>query len=121
MAMVFCTGCGKEIHETAVACPQCGAPAKVQGNNSGSAAGDSSSSGLQYIIPIGRSIWAVAAGYLALIAIFAFPAPLALLCGIMGLLDIKKNPKKLGKPRAIFGIVMGTLGTALLLWVYLKK
>lgn len=26
MAMVFCRGCGKEIHETAPACPMCGAP-----------------------------------------------------------------------------------------------
>lgn len=26
MAMVFCRGCGKEIHETAPTCPQCGAP-----------------------------------------------------------------------------------------------
>lgn len=26
MAMVFCRGCGKEIHETAINCPQCGAP-----------------------------------------------------------------------------------------------
>ena len=24
--MTFCRGCGKEIHSTAVACPQCGAP-----------------------------------------------------------------------------------------------
>jgi TM2 domain-containing membrane protein YozV/ribosomal protein L32 len=26
MSMVFCRGCGKEIHETAVTCPNCGAP-----------------------------------------------------------------------------------------------
>jgi TM2 domain-containing membrane protein YozV len=26
MAMVFCRGCGREIHETAMACPHCGAP-----------------------------------------------------------------------------------------------
>lgn len=26
MGMVFCRGCGKEIHETATQCPQCGAP-----------------------------------------------------------------------------------------------
>jgi rRNA maturation endonuclease Nob1 len=26
MAMVFCRGCGKEIHETAPTCPMCGAP-----------------------------------------------------------------------------------------------
>lgn len=25
MAMVFCRGCAKELHETAVTCPQCGA------------------------------------------------------------------------------------------------
>lgn len=26
MSMVFCRGCGKQIHETAGNCPQCGAP-----------------------------------------------------------------------------------------------
>ena len=26
MAMVFCRGCGKEIHESAPSCPHCGAP-----------------------------------------------------------------------------------------------
>lgn len=26
MSMVFCRGCGKEIHESAVTCPSCGAP-----------------------------------------------------------------------------------------------
>lgn len=26
MSMIFCRGCGKEIHETAIACPHCGAP-----------------------------------------------------------------------------------------------
>lgn len=26
MGMIFCRGCGKEIHETAKQCPHCGAP-----------------------------------------------------------------------------------------------
>jgi hypothetical protein len=26
MSMVFCRGCAKELHETALMCPQCGAP-----------------------------------------------------------------------------------------------
>lgn len=26
MSMVFCRACGKEVHNSAVACPQCGAP-----------------------------------------------------------------------------------------------
>jgi uncharacterized membrane protein YvbJ len=30
MGMVFCRGCGKEIHESAPMCPHCGAP---QGNS----------------------------------------------------------------------------------------
>lgn len=29
MGMVFCRGCGKEIHESASACPHCGAPQKT--------------------------------------------------------------------------------------------
>jgi predicted RNA-binding Zn-ribbon protein involved in translation (DUF1610 family) len=28
MSMVFCRGCGKEIHETALTCPHCGAQQK---------------------------------------------------------------------------------------------
>lgn len=30
MGMIFCHGCGKEIHESAVACPHCGASQQVQ-------------------------------------------------------------------------------------------
>jgi uncharacterized membrane protein YhaH (DUF805 family) len=29
MGMVFCRGCGKEIHETAPTCPHCGAPQNI--------------------------------------------------------------------------------------------
>lgn len=31
MAMVYCRGCGKEIHESAQTCPSCGAPQHVSG------------------------------------------------------------------------------------------
>lgn len=27
--MVFCRGCGKDIHETAISCPSCGAPQRT--------------------------------------------------------------------------------------------
>lgn len=30
MNMVWCRGCGKKIHETAVSCPSCGAQQKVK-------------------------------------------------------------------------------------------
>ena len=32
MGMVFCHGCGKQIHESAITCPQCGALQAVSGN-----------------------------------------------------------------------------------------
>lgn len=32
--MVFCRGCGKELHSTAKACPHCGASQSVQGSKS---------------------------------------------------------------------------------------
>ena len=33
MGMVFCRGCGKEIHETATMCPHCGATQAIPSNN----------------------------------------------------------------------------------------
>lgn len=33
--MVFCRGCGKEIHSTAETCPHCGAPQGVAGAQAG--------------------------------------------------------------------------------------
>ncbi|SLM63188.1 MULTISPECIES: TM2 domain-containing protein [Dickeya] len=32
--MVFCRGCGKEVHSTAKACPHCGATQSVKGEKS---------------------------------------------------------------------------------------
>ena len=38
MGMVFCRGCGKEIHETAPSCPHCGAPQRFANVSGGVAA-----------------------------------------------------------------------------------
>ena len=42
MAMIFCRGCGKEIHESAPACPHCGAPqlSFKSGGDSSNSSGD---------------------------------------------------------------------------------
>ncbi len=65
---------------------------------------------MRLVLPIGVSGWAMAAGYLGLFSVLLVPAPFSLAAGILALRDIKANPKKHGKGRAIFGIVMGTLG-----------
>ena len=67
------------------------------------------------MLPVGRSGWAIAAGYLALFAVLIVPAPLALICGILAVRDFRRHPEKFGRGRAVFGVVMGTLGTLIVL------
>jgi hypothetical protein len=67
-----------------------------------------------WLVPVGRSGWAIAAGYLALFSVLIVFAPFALVCGVMALRSIKKNPGLGGKGRAWFGIIMGGLVSAVI-------
>lgn len=67
---------------------------------------------MRMILPVGRCPWAIAAGYLGLFSILLVPAPLALACGIVAVIRIRTTPGLHGMGRAIFGIIMGGLGTA---------
>jgi hypothetical protein len=69
---------------------------------------------LRALLPVGRSGWATASGYLGLISVLLIPAPFALGTGIAAVVSIRRNPSRHGMGRAIFGIVMGSFGTALL-------
>lgn len=60
--------------------------------------------------------WAIAAGYLGLVSILLIFAPFALGTGIYALHDIREHPGRLAVGRAWFGIVMGTIFTALFLF-----
>jgi hypothetical protein len=66
---------------------------------------------MRLLLPVGRSIWAIAAGYLGLISVLLIPAPLAVLTSILAFRDMRRNPKLHGMGRAIFGLVMGSLGS----------
>lgn len=73
---------------------------------------------MRWLMPVGRSGWAIAAGYLGLFGLIIFPAPIALIVSIIAIWHIKKS-KSTGKPlhgmgRAIFGLIVGILGTAAL-------
>ncbi len=75
------------------------------------------SAAMRMLLPVGRSGFAIAASYAGLFALLVVPAPLALLLGILAVRDLRRNPKKYGMGRAIFGVVMGALGTcALVAW-----
>jgi len=84
MGMIFCRGCGKEIHESAPICPHCGAPQTVTNTSS-----DTIPDGvkgwswgaflLNWIWAIGNKTWI---GLLALIPYVGFV--MAIILGIKG-------------------------------------
>jgi hypothetical protein len=71
--------------------------------------------GMRMLLPVGRSGWAIASGYLGLISLICIPAPFALLTGILAVREMRRNPKLHGMGRAVFGIIMGSLGSLFLL------
>jgi hypothetical protein len=72
---------------------------------------------MRMILPVGVSGWAVVSGYLGLLSVLLFPGPFALWTGILAIREIKRNPRKHGMGRSVFGIAMGSLGTIGLLFV----
>ena len=66
------------------------------------------------LLPVGRSGWAIAAGYLGLFSLLLAPAPFAIAAGLLALADMRRHPEKLGMGRTVFGLVMGALGTVAL-------
>jgi signal transduction histidine kinase len=71
------------------------------------------SAGMRIIIPVGRSLWAILAGYLGLFSVLIVPAPFAVLFGVLAIRDLRKHPAKHGMGRAVFGIVCGSLAMGL--------
>ncbi len=65
------------------------------------------------LVPIGRAPSALVAGYLGLLSPTGVCAPLALFAGVWALRVLRRDPSLHGAGRAWFGIVMGTLFSAL--------
>lgn len=64
---------------------------------------------LRWVLPVGRSGWAIASGYLGIFSLLGIFAPFAVITGLLAFREIKKNPQLGGRGRAVFGIVMGSL------------
>jgi hypothetical protein len=66
---------------------------------------------VHWLLPVGRSVESIAAGYLGLFSIFIiFLGPFAILFGILGLRRAGRGEGH-GRGRSIFGIVGGVWGT----------
>ena len=57
----------------------------------------------------GRSMWGLTAFYLGLASLLVVPAPVALVVGIIAIVQTSRTESKRGKWQAIFGTVMGGL------------
>ncbi len=106
---MFCHKCGEENLDDSIYCAKCGTQIQQPPQVANYSAAEDPA--LRLLIPIGRSGLAIAAGYVGLFAVLLVPAPFAILLGVLALKDIKRNPKKMGRGRAIFGIIMGILGS----------
>lgn len=86
--------------------------------NTGASGRIGDDAGMRFLLPVGRSLWAIAAGYLGLFSLVLIPAPISLIVSILAIRDIRRSKQtahaKHGMGRAIFGLVMGILGTLLL-------
>ena len=72
---------------------------------------------MRMLMPVGRSGLAIAAGYAGLFGLLVAPVPLALILAVLAIFDLRRNPHKRGMGRAVFGLIIGVVGTALLAWV----
>jgi len=109
---MFCRKCGAEIKNDTVICIKCGVAIEEKVNKDpyyGKMI-------IRSILPVGRSGYAIAAGYLAFFSIFLIPGPFALLFGILGIWDIKRDSEKHGMGRAIFGVTAGLISTIILIY-----
>src|SRR5262245_18089341 len=61
--------------------------------------------------PAARSSLAVAAGYLGLASLLLIPGPIAFFVGIIALIQLEWNPRLRGQVPAIFGTLMGGVGS----------
>lgn len=111
-----CPICGETIKAVAVKCRFCGQ--YLDGRPPESPSDDFA---LKMLLPVGRSGWAIAAGYLGLLSCFPFVGLLfglaALWTGLKARQEIRANPKLGGSGRAMFGIILGSicaLGNAIL-------
>ena len=112
--LMYCPKCGTQNDDNAFRCVNCREiiqqvpvrPRPVPVENDPA---------MRMIIPIDRSGLAIAAGYMGLVSVIYFFAPIALILGILAIRDIKMHPDKHGMGRAVFGVVMGAIFTVVLL------
>ena len=116
---MYCPKCGTENDDNTYRCVDCSEIIQVISARSAVRPIEEDPA-MRMLLPVGRSLLAIAAGYAGLFAVLFVPAPIALILGILAVVDIKKHPDKLGMGRAVFAIIMGVIfSIPLMFWLVL--
>jgi Domain of unknown function (DUF4190)/zinc-ribbon domain len=113
---MYCWRCGNENKEASLFCTACGA--SMRGGPPG--AGHDTARELRFLLPVNTAPLALTAGYLGLFSILLVPGPVAVLVGILALVELHRQPDRYGRGRAWCGVVMGVLGTAGLVYLLVR-
>ena len=105
---MYCPKCGTENDDNAYRCVDCSGIIQIISARP-TVRPIMDDPGMRMLLPVGRSLLAIFAGYAGLFAVLFIPAPIALLLGILAVVDIKKHPDKIGMGRAVFAIIMGVI------------
>lgn len=109
---MYCAKCSARNDNKNLRCSKCGHNIFKRGDEE-----IGNDPAMRMLMPIGRSGLAIAAGYAGLFAFLIIPAPIALVLGVLAIRDLRANPIKRGMGRAVFGTIVGALGTAVLAWM----
>ena len=66
---------------------------------------------MEMLMPVNRTALSIVAGYAGLFSILLVFAPIALLLGVLALMDLSHKPDVGGRGRSWFAVVAGALGT----------
>jgi GYF domain 2 len=83
--------------------------------------GKKADAGMRMLLPVGRSGFAIAAGYLGILSCIPLVSLLAILFSTLAVFDLRKHPEKTGWGRIITGYVLGGLFLVIYGFTFLRR
>jgi hypothetical protein len=73
---------------------------------------------MKWLLPVGRSGWAIATGYLGLFSFIPFVGYFTLVTAVLAIFDLRRHRQKSGWGRVITGLVIAVPMSILYTWAY---
>lgn len=118
---MFCVKCGQKIDDESRFCAACGARCDDEAPSYVAKEVDTTDKWVRAMIPVGRSGWAIAAGYCGLLSFIPGVSFLAIIFSTLALRNIRDYPELHGLGRVWTGFILGGLGSAYWLWAFAES